>query len=50
MEREKWANTRQQRKEMMQKMIDELKGQKQELIDKRDVLKEEYKTMSDINP
>ena len=34
----------------MKKMIDELKGKKQELIDKRAALKEEYKIMVDSDP
>lgn len=49
-EREKWAKTRTQRKEYMQRMIDELKGKKNDLINKRDALKEEYKIMLDTDP
>ena len=49
-EREKWAKTREFRKNMMQKMIDELKGKKSDLIAKREALKEEYRIMIDSDP
>lgn len=49
-EREKWAKTREFRKNMMKKMIDELKGKKSDLISKREALKEEYRIMIDSDP
>lgn len=49
-EREKWEKTREQRKQMMKRMIDELRGKKNELIEKRDALKQEYRIMLDNDP
>lgn len=49
-ERAKWEKTREQRKQMMKRMIEELKGKKNELIEKRDALKQEYRIMLDSDP
>ena len=49
-ERAKWDKTREQRKKMMKDMIDELKGKKSHLVEKRESLKQKYKMMLDTDP
>ena len=49
-DREKWAKGKQQRKELMQKMLNELKGEKSGLVQKMQDLKQEYHQMADTNP
>lgn len=48
--REIWDEGKKRRKETMKKMLDELRTEKEEMINRREDLKVTYKNMSDDDP